>query len=194
VKTTTNIDEARQSTRARGNEGDKASPYFGGPSSAKRKSEQLNKTKIKPNTINHRIMYVYASMVADLIHFGHVAFLERVYQIGLDKGLKVLVGLHNDEDVASYKRKPILKMEERKSVVEAIRYVDKVIVNAPLVLTDQFMKDNRIELVVHAHDPSDNSNDREYAAAISANKFERLEYTKGISTTEIIARCAGVEE
>ena len=57
---------------------------------------------------------VYVDMVADLFHYGHVEFLKKARALGD----YLLVGIHTDDIVASYKKgRPILTMEERvKSV------------------------------------------------------------------------------
>ncbi len=48
-------------------------------------------------------------MVADLFHHGHVLFLQRARELGD----YLIVGIHADDVVTSYKRRPILTMEER---------------------------------------------------------------------------------
>ncbi len=48
-------------------------------------------------------------MVADLFHYGHVNFLRQARE----HGDYLLVGVHADETVMSYKRRPIFSMEER---------------------------------------------------------------------------------
>ena len=52
---------------------------------------------------------VYVDMAADLFHYGHVAFLRRARELGDF----LIVGVHSDETLASYKRWPILSMLER---------------------------------------------------------------------------------
>ena len=49
-------------------------------------------------------MRVYADMVADLFHHGHVEFLKQAR----DLGGYLIVGLAGDEDAADGKRHPIL--------------------------------------------------------------------------------------
>ena len=97
---------------------------------------------------------VYADMCADLFHVGHVRFL-RQCKGGADK---LIVGIHSDKDVESYKRKPILSFEERIKVVQACKYVDKV-VKGPLILTTEFINKYNI---VHAHDKDDTSYEYQY--------------------------------
>ncbi len=56
---------------------------------------------------------VYADMVADLFHYGHVEFLKKARALGD----YLLVGIHGDDVLVSYKRRPILTMEERVASV-----------------------------------------------------------------------------
>lgn len=121
-------------------------------------------------------------MVGDLFHCGHVAYLKECKRLG--KMLKV--GIHGDDDVRSYKRQPILTMEERIKVVEACKYVDEVIPNAPLKLTKDFLKLHNINRVCHADDISDKAINDMYSDVIDVLFF--IPYTKGISTTLIIER------
>lgn len=68
-------------------------------------------------------MIVYADMVGDLFHLGHIKLLQRVKALGNI----LIVGVNKDKDVESYKRTPTLTLEERTQVIQACRYVDKVI-------------------------------------------------------------------
>ena len=62
-------------------------------------------------------------MVADLFHYGHVGMLRQAKE----HGDYLLVGVHADEAVMSYKRRPIFSMKERVASVEGCRYVDEVV-------------------------------------------------------------------
>ncbi len=128
---------------------------------------------------------VYADMIGDMFHRGHVNFIRRLTELGD----KVIIGVTSDKSCESYKRTPICTLEERLSVIEACKYVDEVIPDAPLVVTKEFMNEHGIDLVVHAHDENDHSQDEFFAIPVSLGKFKRLNYTKGVSTTEIIKRC-----
>lgn len=65
----------------------------------------------------------YTFVIADLLHFGHLQLLIAAKQ-SCDK---LICGVLTDEAVMSFKRRPISDYQERKSVVESIRYVDEVI-------------------------------------------------------------------
>ena len=70
---------------------------------------------------------VYVGMSADLVHPGHMNILKVAAELG-----EVTVGLLTDEAIASYKRLPYMKYEQRKAVIENIKGVAKVIPQATL--------------------------------------------------------------
>lgn len=129
-------------------------------------------------------------MVADLFHTGHIKLLQHVH----DLGYTVIVGVHSDADVESYKRTPIMSLEERVAAVSACRFVSKVIANAPLQITQEFMQENAIDMVFHGHTPpEDVLYNAMFRVPIQLGKFTRTERTPGISTTMLIDRVERVE-
>ena len=129
---------------------------------------------------------VYVDMVADLFHYGHVAFLEKARAMGD----RLIVGVHSDETVAGYKRNPIMTMEERMASVRACRFVDEVLPDAPLVIPREWIEAHRIDLVVHGDDFDPETLDRFYGVPIGMGIFRTVAYTPGVSTTDIINRIA----
>jgi cytidyltransferase-like protein len=123
-------------------------------------------------------------MVADLFHYGHVEFLRRAREMGD----ALLVGIHSDATVASYKRRPVMTMEERIGVVAACRYVDEVIADAPLSVSREWIDRHSIDLVVHGDDMSEEAAERMYAEPAALGILRTIPYTPGISTTEILRR------
>jgi glycerol-3-phosphate cytidylyltransferase len=72
---------------------------------------------------------VYTGGTFDLFHSGHVNLLQRCKDIAGDLGT-VVVSLNTDEFILEYKGKaPACTYEERKAVLEACQYVDKVVPN-----------------------------------------------------------------
>ena len=121
-------------------------------------------------------------MVADLFHWGHVELLRKAKE----HGEKLIVGIHNDDTVMLYKRKPVLNMKERIAVVEACKYVDKVIPNAPLVVTSQYLKDHEIDLIIHGDDLTEEDKHLMFGEVL--DKLKLVNYTDGISTSNILHR------
>ena len=64
----------------------------------------------------------YVAMSADLIHQGHINIIKEATKYG-----NVIIGLLTDRAIASYKRVPFMKYDERKVVIEQIKGVAKVI-------------------------------------------------------------------
>ena len=74
----------------------------------------------------------YTTGVFDMFHVGHLNILRRAK----DQCDYLIVGVTTDELCESYKHKaPIIPYEERKAIVESIRYVDEVV---PQIDRDKF--------------------------------------------------------
>ena len=66
----------------------------------------------------------YTTGVFDMFHIGHLNILKRAKE----QCDYLIVGVSTDELVQSYKNKlPIIPYAERSAIVEAIKYVDKVV-------------------------------------------------------------------
>lgn len=127
---------------------------------------------------------VYVDMVADLFHGGHVEFLRQARALGDE----LVVGVHSDDTVEGYKRRPIMTMEERVAVVAGCRYVDEVLANAPLVLDKQWLTTHRIDLVVHGDDFDFAMATKLYGVAMEMEIFRTVPYTPGVSTSDLLER------
>ena len=67
----------------------------------------------------------YTTGVFDMFHIGHLNILRRAKE----QCDHLIVGVSTDELCLSYKhKKPIIPFDERKAIIEAIRYVDEVVI------------------------------------------------------------------
>jgi len=123
-------------------------------------------------------------MTADLFHYGHVNFLKNASLIGD----LLIVGIHSDKVVQGYKRSPIMTMEERIAVVSAIKYVDEVIPEAPLLIDKKWIKKHDIDMIVHGDDWEISKLQNIYKIPIEMGIFKTVPHTPSISTTDIIKR------
>lgn len=74
--------------------------------------------------MNKKYKVGYTTGVFDMFHVGHLNILRRAKE----QCEHLIVGVSTDKLVESYKHKrPIIPFEERKAIVEAIRYVDEVV-------------------------------------------------------------------
>ena len=127
---------------------------------------------------------VYLGMSADLVHPGHLNVLKKAAELG-----EVTVGLLTDEAIASYKRVPYMSFEQRRQVIESLRYVSNVIPQKTLDYVPN-LKKLRPDFVVHGDDwkegPQKESRDRVIDALEEwGGKLVEVPYTEGISSTQI---------
>jgi cytidyltransferase-like protein len=136
------------------------------------------------STTKKKPVRVYADMIGDMFHPGHVEFLKKAKAFGD----VLIVGLVSDEDAGPYKRRPIMTLAERTAAVQACRLVDEVIPCSPMITTKEFMEKHNIDIVVHGDDYSEQQRNAYYGDAIKMGKYRSVPYTKGISTSDLIAR------
>ena len=87
---------------------------------------------------------VYVGMSADLIHPGHMNILKEASKYG-----SVIVGLLTDKAIASYKRLPALTYEQRKEIIENIKYVSSVVPQTTLDYTKNLLrKQATLEIII----------------------------------------------
>jgi len=126
---------------------------------------------------------VYVDMAADMFHIGHLNLIKRSKELGD----YLVVGVHSDKEIASYKRKPIIEETQRYEIVRSCKYVDEVIEAAPLVITEEFLNKHSLDIVVHGDDISEEVA-RQHVIPVAKGIVEYLPRTEGTSTTNIIER------
>ncbi len=132
-----------------------------------------------------RPVHVFAAMVADLFHYGHVNFLRQARALGDH----LTVGLVSDRRAAGYKRRPVMTFAERRAVLEACRYVDAVI-ELDENVTDAFMRAHGFDIRAYGV-ADDHEEARNFATLwkdMDRGYFRRVDYSPDISTTAIIGR------
>jgi len=127
---------------------------------------------------------VYVGMSADLIHPGHLNVLRRAAELG-----KVMVGLLTDAAIASYKRVPHMTFEQRRAVVESLKFVDSVVAQTTLDYVPN-LREHRPDYVVHGDDwqtgPQQQTRQRVIdALAEWGGELVEVAYTEGISSTKL---------
>ena len=129
-------------------------------------------------------MIIYTDVVCDLFHSGHVLLFKNIKNKYPDSQL--YVGLMSDNDCKIYKREPVYNIEDRLIIIQSIKYVDSVIKNATMPITDEFIKKYDINLVIRGNDISKESENYWYEIPIKNNIYEKMLYTSHISTSKII--------
>lgn len=132
---------------------------------------------------------VYAYVVCDLFHYGHVNFLKEAKSLGD----WLIVGVLTDEAVSKYKRKAVIPFEERMEIVKQIRYVDKVITQYKLDPTENLKQLKSVDVLVHGDDWPEDFPGSVYMRSIG-KKAVTVPYFPQQSTSKIIEEIKGGQE
>lgn len=135
---------------------------------------------------------VYVAMSADLIHPGHMNILSIARDYADKISGEVVVGLLTDSAIASYKRMPYMNYEQRKAVIENIKFVDRVIPQ------DTLSYEGNIRLlkprfVVHGDDWKSGAQNKtrqnviDTLQELGCGELIEPRYTAGISSTQLNA-------
>ena len=127
---------------------------------------------------------VYVGMSADMIHPGHLNIIKEASKLG-----DVIVGLLTDKAIASYKRLPTLKYEQRKIIIESIKGVSEVVPQHELDYSVNLRK-IKPDYVVHGDDWKKGVQQKTRQKVIDTlnewgGELHEVPYTKGISSTQL---------
>lgn len=129
------------------------------------------------NIVPNKSEYVcYTSMVGDLFHEGHINLLKRCKFL-FDK---VIVGVHNDEQVMSYKEKPHDSYKTRLENIKNSEYVDEIYENAPPITTDELVNEINADFVVAGREGEEKI---KKMYPINPDKLHLIKRTEGISSS-----------
>jgi len=127
----------------------------------------------------HSIVFTSGSF--DMLHCGHINILKKAKKLGN----KLIVGLSVDKLIKEHKKFfPILTYKQRKKVLEAIKYVDKVVPQTKLINIKQFKK-LKADIFVIGDDWKNRTDIEGLNWLIKNKKVKFIPYTKELSTTKI---------
>ncbi len=131
---------------------------------------------------------IYATMVGDLFHRGHLEFIKKAKALGTF----LIIGLHPDDVVKRYKREPIISFEDRKIIIESIEEVDLVVEDC-MVFRKPTMFDNirkhKVDVAVHAGNWLPDA--YKEAERMKLCTIKEIDYYPHASTTDILQKITG---
>ncbi|CAH0515221.1 unnamed protein product [Peronospora belbahrii] len=134
---------------------------------------------------------VYIDGAFDMFHAGHV----EVLRLAKREGSYLIVGVHNDSVVNVHRglNYPIMNLHERVLSVLGCKYVDDVLIDAPLHITPEMVASLNISVVVHGtHRDQDylpeSSLEELYEYPRKAGIFKSVESPIKLDVNDIVAR------
>ncbi len=98
---------------------------------------------------------VLATGAFDLLHYGHLSFLEEAKKAG-GKNAKLVVVVASDSVVQKRKgKKPVVPQDQRTALIQALRIVDKAILGFEEMDIERVIKDIRPDVLAFGHDQAD---------------------------------------
>lgn len=105
---------------------------------------------VRNEAINRRI--VLASGTFDLLHLGHVRFLEEAKKSG-GKNVDLIVIVARDSTVQKRKgRKPVMPEDQRRALVESLKVVNEAVLGFEELDIGQVVEKIRPDIIAVGHD------------------------------------------
>ncbi|GMT36347.1 hypothetical protein PFISCL1PPCAC_27644, partial [Pristionchus fissidentatus] len=135
--------------------------------------------------MTHKAERVWADGCYDMVHYGHANQLRQAKTFGK----KLIVGVHNDEEIALHKGPPVFTEQERYRMVRGIKWVDEVVENAPYCTTVETLDKHNCDFCVHGDDITRTADGRDtYDEVKTAGRYRECKRTEGVSTTDLVGR------
>lgn len=130
---------------------------------------------------------VYMDGCFDMMHYGHCNALRQARALGD----QLVVGVVSDAEIIANKGPPVTPLHERMIMVNAVKWVDEVISDAPYAITKDFMKklfdEYNIDYIIHGDDPCVLPDGTDaYELAKKAGRYKQIKRTEGVSSTDIV--------
>lgn len=98
---------------------------------------------------------VLAAGCFDLLHYGHLRYLEEAKKLG-GEGAELIVVVARDSTILSRKgRPPVMKEDHRRALVEALKPVDKAILGGEDFDTLTVIKEVKPDIIALGYDQDD---------------------------------------
>lgn len=137
-------------------------------------------------------MKVLASGVFDLLHYGHIRFLEEAKKLG-GVNAKLIVIVASDDTVVKTKGKsPVIPEDQRRAIVESLRVVDEAILGYSDMDLDKIMREIKPNIVAVGHDQHDIEEEVKRLIAEKGYKIKLKRIGRfGLRTLTVVAKSRG---
>lgn len=172
----------------------KIAPFFDEPCAIEKRDKcdydiqkRITIDQARKMTKNDRPVRVYADGIYDMFHPGHARQLRQAKNAF--SNVHLMVGVVNDELTNRFKGPTVVPEAWRYDRVRHCRYVDEVIRDAPWVLDENFLIQNKIDFVAHDDIPYKSEGHEDvYKFIKELGMFVTTQRMEGISTTDLKIR------
>ena len=141
---------------------------------------------------NNKITRVYCCGVFDMCHLGHMKLFEKIVK-SFDTPIYLIVGIHSDKTVESYKRIPIINEKFRVETVKLCKYVDEVWEDVELFVSSEFCLANNLDYVIIGEEYKGNKDSYWYDGPMKLGIHKYISRFEELSTTDIIKKIISQE-
>lgn len=135
----------------------------------------------------NKITRVYCCGVFDMCHLGHMKLFEKIVK-SFDTPIHLIVGVHSDKTVESYKRTPIINEKIRVETVKLCKYVDEVWADANLFVSKDFCLSNNLDCVIIGEEYKGTKDSYWYLGPMELGIHKYISRFEELSTTDIIKK------
>lgn len=127
----------------------------------------------------------YVDGCFDLMHSGHLNAIRQAKQL-CDV---LVVGVHSDAEILANKGPPVIRQEERYSILNHLKWVDEIIYDVSYTPQLSLLSQCNVDFCVHGDDmPVGSDGVGAYDAVRDAGKLRIVKRTAGVSTTDLVSR------
>ncbi|CAG9801745.1 unnamed protein product [Chironomus riparius] len=150
-------------------------------------NEKITIQMAESGSVNRKVR-IYCDGIYDLFHQGHARQMMQAKNIFPKCEVYLIVGCCNDEMTHAKKGVTVLRDTERYEAIRHCRYVDEVLKDAPWIITEKFLHENKIDFVAQDSSPYVSDGNDIYKMVKDKNMFIPTQRTDGISTSDILKR------
>lgn len=126
---------------------------------------------------------VLAAGCFDLLHYGHLKYLEEAKKLG-GEGAELVVVVARDATIMKRKgHSPVMNEEHRRALVESLKPVDRAFLGGPDLDTARVIKDVKPDIIALGYDQDDLA--ELVAREVKSAKIVRLKKYGDVSSSTI---------